>query len=216
MVRLRFSSATSGGRFRSPPAGGIARAASGRQLPCQGSFRSSLGRTERGPVIDCHYARARHDCAAHTESGRAHTEKRQKTAAPAKQTLPDQTFTVTRYVACAEKDGKVLCIARLVYVHRLYSYSSAVARSSSESGAASAEAACVRQWLSRRERVEAVSLPSRASFLSISVSKGLMRLLDARAPSCGRRQKQPDSPGRSDFRLARSSPGLSLSRNPIE
>ncbi len=75
----------------------------------------------------------------------------------------------------------MFCIAWLVYVHKLYSSSSAVARSSSESGAASAEAACVRQWLSRRERVEAVSLPSRASFLSISVSKGFMRLLDARA-----------------------------------
>ena len=48
-----------------------------------------------------------------------------------KKSLPDLTFTVTRYVACVSADGILLRIARLVFVHWVYSSSSAVARSSS-------------------------------------------------------------------------------------
>jgi hypothetical protein len=48
-----------------------------------------------------------------------------------KKSLPDLTFTVTRYVACVSADSILLRIARLVFVHWVYSSSSAVARSSS-------------------------------------------------------------------------------------
>jgi hypothetical protein len=41
--------------------------------------------------------------------------------------LPDLTIGLTRYVACINADGKVLCFARLVYVHWLFSSASAVA-----------------------------------------------------------------------------------------
>ena len=46
--------------------------------------------------------------------------------------LPDLTIGLTRYVAC-EKDGTVLCIARLVFVLWLYSSASAVAVARSSS-----------------------------------------------------------------------------------
>ena len=62
-----------------------------------------------------------------------------------KKSLPDLTFTVARYVAC-EKGGKLLRIARLVYVHWVYSSSSAVARSTSSSGALAAKGRSSAVW----------------------------------------------------------------------
>ena len=49
--------------------------------------------------------------------------------------LPDLTIELTRYVAC-EKDGVVLGFARVVYVHWLFSSSSAVAKRRAEVAAA--------------------------------------------------------------------------------
>ncbi len=49
--------------------------------------------------------------------------------------LPDMTLAMTRYVACV-KDGAVLGFARVVYVHWLFSSSSAVAKRRAEVAAA--------------------------------------------------------------------------------
>ena len=53
--------------------------------------------------------------------------------------LPDMTLAMTRYVACV-KDGAVLGFARAVYVHWLFSSSSAVAKRRAEVAAAAARA----------------------------------------------------------------------------
>ena len=49
--------------------------------------------------------------------------------------LPDMTLAMTRYVACV-KGGVVLGFARVVYVHWLFSSSSAVAKRRAEVAAA--------------------------------------------------------------------------------
>ena len=49
--------------------------------------------------------------------------------------LPDMTLAMTRYVACV-KNGMLLGFARVVYVHRLYSSSRAVAKRRAEVAAA--------------------------------------------------------------------------------
>ena len=49
--------------------------------------------------------------------------------------LPDMTLAMTRYVACV-KNGLLLGFARVVYVHWLFSSSSAVAKRRAEVAAA--------------------------------------------------------------------------------
>ncbi len=66
---------------------------------------------------------------AHRGRGRRRPPHRLKIA------VPDMTLAMTRYVACV-KDGAVLGFARVVYVHWLFSSSSAVAKRRAEVAAA--------------------------------------------------------------------------------